>query len=66
MSAFPPLIVIVLVCYLILSAVFDEFAAMLIALRFVLPVVVKLGYDPVWLGIINVVIIELGLIIPPI
>ena len=26
----------------------------------------KLGYDPVWWGIINVVVIELGMIIPPI
>jgi TRAP-type C4-dicarboxylate transport system permease large subunit len=29
-------------------------------------VIVKLGYDPVWWGIINVVVIELGMIIPPI
>jgi TRAP-type C4-dicarboxylate transport system permease large subunit len=28
--------------------------------------VVKLGYDPVWWGILNVVVIELGMIIPPI
>ena len=39
---------------------------MLITLPFVLPVIVKLGYDPVWWGIINVVVIELGMIIPPI
>ena len=26
----------------------------------------KLGYDPVWWGVINVVVIELGMIIPPI
>jgi TRAP-type C4-dicarboxylate transport system permease large subunit len=32
----------------------------------VLPVIVKLGYDAVWWGIINVVVIELGMIIPPI
>ena len=40
--------------------------AMLITLPFVLPVIVKLGYDAVWWGIINVVVIELGMIIPPI
>ena len=50
----------------ILGAVFDEISAMLITLPFVLPVIVKLGYDPVWWGIINVVVIELGMIIPPI
>lgn len=55
-----------LVAYLILGAVFDEIAAMLITLPFVLPIIEKLGYDPIWWGIINVVVIELGMIIPPI
>jgi C4-dicarboxylate transporter, DctM subunit len=55
-----------LVAYLILGAVFDEISAMLITLPFVLPIIVSLGYDPVWWGVINVVIIELGMIIPPI
>jgi C4-dicarboxylate transporter DctM subunit len=55
-----------LVAYLILGAVFDEIAAMLITLPFVLPIVEKLGYDAVWWGIINVVVVELGMIIPPI
>lgn len=74
----PPLAVIaaLLVAYLILGAVFDEISAMLITLPLVLPVVQKLavtqmpGVSPemvaVWWGIINVVIIELGMIIPPI
>jgi tripartite ATP-independent transporter DctM subunit len=52
--------------YLVLGAVFDEISAMLITLPFVLPVIVKLGYDAVWWGVINVVVIELGMIIPPI
>jgi C4-dicarboxylate transporter, DctM subunit len=66
--ALPPLgiVFLLLIGYLILGAVFDEISAMLITLPFVLPVIVKLGYDPVWWGIINVVVIELGMIIPPI
>ncbi|MGE0734291.1 MAG: TRAP transporter large permease [Alphaproteobacteria bacterium] len=63
----PVLIVFVmLVAYLVLGAVFDEIAAMLITLPFVLPIIIKLGYDPIWWGIINVVVIELGMIVPPI
>jgi tripartite ATP-independent transporter DctM subunit len=66
--ALPPLgvIFLLLVVYLILGAVFDEISAMLITLPFVLPIVTGYGYDPVWWGVINVVIIELGMIIPPI
>jgi tripartite ATP-independent transporter DctM subunit len=64
----PPLAVIavMLLAYLALGAVFDEIAAMLITLPFALPVITNLGYDPVWWGIVNVVIIELGMIIPPV
>jgi TRAP-type C4-dicarboxylate transport system permease large subunit len=59
-------IALILVAYIALGAVFDEISAMLITLPFVLPIVVHLGYDPVWWGIMNVVIIELGMIVPPI
>ncbi|MBK3746148.1 TRAP transporter large permease subunit, partial [Paraburkholderia aspalathi] len=52
--------------YLVLGAIFDEMAAMVVTLPFVLPIVVSLGYDPIWWGVINVVIIELGMMIPPI
>lgn len=66
--AVSPILVIgaLLAAYLVLGAVFDEIAAMLITLPFVLPIIEQLGYDPVWWGIINVVVIELGMIIPPI
>jgi len=60
------IVFVLLAGYLVLGAVFDEISAMLITLPFVLPVVVKLGYDPVWWGVLNVVVIELGVIIPPI
>ena len=59
-------IALILIAYIALGAVFDEISAMLITLPFVLPIIVHLGYDPVWWGIMNVVIIELGMIVPPI
>jgi len=64
----PPLMVIALlvVLYLVLGAIFDEMAAMLITLPFVLPVVTGLGYDPVWWGVVMLVLINLGMMTPPI
>jgi C4-dicarboxylate transporter DctM subunit len=74
----PPLAIVfvLLFGYLVLGAVFDEISAMLITLPLVLPVIQTLGKTmmpgvspemiAVWWGIINVVIIELGMIIPPI
>lgn len=64
----PPIGIIVLMlgAYLVLGAVFDELAAMIVTLPFALPIIVHFGYDPVWWAIINVIIVELGLVIPPI
>ena len=64
----PPLLVlsVLLVIYIVLGAIFEEVSVMLITLPFVLPMVVGFGYSPVWWGIINVVVIEIGMIAPPI
>ncbi|MBI2319843.1 MAG: TRAP transporter large permease subunit, partial [Betaproteobacteria bacterium] len=55
-----------LAMYILLGAVFDEMAAMVITMPFVLPIITGFGYDLVWWGIINVVVCELGMIVPPI
>jgi C4-dicarboxylate transporter DctM subunit len=59
-------ILILLIMYFILGAIFDEVAAIVITLPFVLPIIRHFGYDLVWWGIINVVIVEIALISPPI
>ena len=60
------ILTILLVVYLILGSIFDTVAAMVITLPFVLPLITSLGYDPIWWGIVNVVVIEIGMITPPI
>jgi TRAP-type C4-dicarboxylate transport system permease large subunit len=60
------IVLLLLVGYLILGSIFETVSAMLITLPFVLPLIIELGYDPIWWGIINVAIIELGMITPPI
>lgn len=52
--------------YLILGAVLDTFGMILLTLPFVFPLILSLGYDPVWFGIFIVMMIELSLITPPI
>lgn len=67
-TALPGLAIIflILVLYIVLGAVFDEVAAMVLTLPFVLPIIKSFNYDLVWWGIINVVVIEIGMICPPI
>jgi len=52
--------------YIIIGSVFDEVAAMVITLPVVFPLVVGFGYDPIWWGVINIIIIQIGQILPPI
>ena len=57
---------IVLVMYLFLGAVFDTIAAMILTTPFVYPLIVGFGFDPIWWGIMMVMVIEIGMITPPI
>ena len=57
---------LILVFYLFLGCVFDALAMILLTVPIFFPLVMALGYDPVWFGIIVVVVVELGLITPPI
>ncbi len=55
-----------MIMYLILGSIFDTVAAMVITLPFVYPVIIDMGYDPIWWGVVNVMIMEIGMITPPI
>ncbi len=59
-------LLLLMVMYLILGSIFDTVAAMVITLPFVFPVITDMGYDPVWWGVVNVMIMEIGMITPPI
>ena len=55
----------IVVLYLVLGMFFDSMAMMLLTLSFIMPVIVKLGYDPVWWGVTFVLLAEIGLVTPP-
>ena len=59
-------IMMILVFYIILGCVLDAVAIILVTVPVFLPVVTALGYDPVWYGILMVVVVEIGLITPPV
>jgi C4-dicarboxylate transporter, DctM subunit len=64
----PPYVVILLLelMYLVLGSIFDTVAAMVLTLPFVYPLVTGMGFDPIWWGVINIVVMEIGMITPPI
>ncbi len=57
---------IILLLYLLMGAVLDALAMILLTVPIFFPIVTGLGFDPVWFGVIVVMIVELGLITPPI
>jgi len=59
-------LLLMMIMYLILGSIFDTVAAMVITLPFVYPVIIDMGYDPIWWGVVNVMIMEIGMITPPI
>ena len=64
----PPLGIIFAICliYVVLGCIFDSLAAMFLTVPVFVPIVVGLGFDPVWFGVIVVMVVELGLITPPV
>ena len=49
-------VVALMAMFIVAGAVFDEVAAMVVTMPFVLPLITSWGFDPVWWGVINVVI----------
>jgi tripartite ATP-independent transporter DctM subunit len=56
----------IVVIYLLLGCVFESLSMILLTVPIFFPLVVKLGYDPVWFGIVVVVVTEISLITPPV
>jgi tripartite ATP-independent transporter DctM subunit len=63
-----PVMVVSMICaiYVVLGTAMEELSMVLLTMPVFFPVVVQLGFDPVWFGIIIVCVVEIGLISPPV
>jgi tripartite ATP-independent transporter DctM subunit len=63
-----PILVVAAICaiYVLLGTAMEELSMVLLTLPVFFPVIVHLGYDPVWFGVLIVVVVEIGLISPPV
>lgn len=59
-------LVVIYIIYLVLGCFFDGMSLTLVTLPFVQPIILAMGIDPIWFGIVMVVLIEIGLITPPV
>ncbi len=57
---------LVVLIYLVLGCFFDGLSLMIMTLPIVVPLMVGLGYDAIWLGVIITILIEIGQVTPPV
>ena len=62
-----PLATILAICvfYIILGCFMDAFSVMVVTAPVIVPIVVAIGYDPIWFGVIMMLLTETGMITPP-
>ena len=57
---------LILLIYVILGCVFESLSMLLLTVPIFFPIVTGLGFDPIWFGIVVVVVVEISLITPPV
>jgi C4-dicarboxylate transporter DctM subunit len=63
-----PWLVIAAIClvYVLLGTAMEELSMILLTVPLFFPVVTSLGYDPIWFGVLVVVVVQIGMISPPV
>jgi C4-dicarboxylate transporter, DctM subunit len=57
---------LIMLMYLLLGCLMDALAMVILTVPIMFPVILSLGFDPIWFGVIIVMTVELGLIHPPV
>ena len=56
----------IIVVYFLISMVMDEIPLLLITLPLTFPLVTSVGFDPVWFGVLSMMMVAMGLVFPPV
>lgn len=59
-------LVLILLTYVVLGMFLDGLAMLVLTVPMFFPVVTGLGFDPIWFGVVVVIVIEMGMITPPV
>lgn len=64
----PPWLIMTMIgaVYLALGTIIESISMMLMTLSVTFPIVAALGFDPIWFGVVLVILVEIGLITPPV
>ena len=56
----------IVVAYFLISMFMDEIPLLLLTLQVFFPVIVSLGFDPIWSGVMCMMMVSMGLVFPPV
>ena len=56
----------IIIAYLLLGCVMEVYSIMILTLPIIFPIIQALEFDPIWFGVLMVIVLEIGLITPPI
>jgi tripartite ATP-independent transporter DctM subunit len=60
------MLAVVVLFYLVLGCFMETLSMMITTIPIIAPVMVALGFDPIWIGVVIVILIEAALITPPV
>lgn len=60
------ILLMIVIVYIVLGCFFDGISLLLMTLPITFPMITSLGFDPIWFGIIVTLLIEIGMITPPV
>tara|TARA_R100000005_G_scaffold38740_3_gene18126 strand:- start:7576 stop:8859 length:1284 start_codon:yes stop_codon:yes gene_type:complete len=60
------ILMLIIIMYLILGCFMDQIAILFLTVPITLPIILHLGYDPFWFGVVVIITAEIGLVTPPI
>ena len=56
----------IILVYILLGCILDTFAMVILTVPIFFPVILKLGFDPIWFGVVMIIVAEMGVITPPV
>jgi tripartite ATP-independent transporter DctM subunit len=59
-------IVGIVIAYFIISMFMDELPLLLLTLQLTFPLIISLGFDPIWFGVLSMLMVAMGLVFPPV
>jgi len=60
------IIIGIVVAYFVISMFMDEIPLLLLTLQLTFPLITSLGFDPIWFGVLSMMMVSMGLVFPPV